>query len=106
MVSFFENEADFSRRGLLAAAYHGDRLVSGCGVYALCGGMAEVEIDTHPDFRRRGLALCCGALFLAECARRGLVPHWDAMNQTSLSIAERLGFEPIGPYPVVCREGE
>ena len=106
MASFFADEGDFLHRGFLAAAYAGERLVSGCGVYALCDGMAEAEIDTHEDFRRQGLALCCGALFLLECVRRGLRPHWDAMNETSLRIALRLGFLPGAPYPVVCREGE
>ena len=87
-------------------ALQGERIVSGCGTYLHAPGALEIEIGTHPDFRRRGLAAACGAGFILAALEKGLSPHWDAMNEESCRLALRLGFGPARPYPVVCREGE
>ena len=47
--------------------------------YTVYRGGIEIEIDTHPDHRRRGLARACGAALMLECLKRGLY-SWDAQN--------------------------
>ena len=103
LVSAFPDADSFQRSSLLACAVEAGKPVSGCGVYARWGAGVEIEIDTHPLRRGQGLATACGALFLLNCMDRGLRPHWDAMNETSLRIAQTLGFGPARPYRAVCR---
>lgn len=104
VVRNYPDFASFSAHALAFAAFREGQVVAGCGTYAHADGQIEVEIDTHPLHRRRGLALCCGANFLLTCAEKGLRPHWDAMTEISASLAGKLGFLFPRPYPVVYRE--
>lgn len=106
LVSAFSTAQAFCQRGLAIVALKAGRPVAGCGAYAYADGLLEIEIDTHPAFRRQGLATACGASFLLACLERGLVPHWDAMTAVSRALAQKLGFGAAHPYGVVCREGE
>ena len=54
--------------------------------------MMEVEVGTRKDYRRQGLALACSAAFLLECLDRGIYPNWDAANEQSVGLAEKLGY--------------
>ena len=49
-------------------------------------------MDTHRDYRRRGLAAACSAKLILECRRRGWYPSWDAQNLWSVALAEKLGY--------------
>lgn len=106
LVSAFPSAGEFAENGLAVLALFQGEIAAGCGAYARADGQMEVEIDTRPDFRRRGLATACGARFLLECLGRGLSPHWDAMTEISRALAEKLGFRGARPYSVVCWEGE
>lgn len=66
--------------------------VSGASSYSGYQGGIEIEIDTREDFRRRGLALICGAKLILECQRCGRYPSWDAQNKGSVALAEKLGY--------------
>ena len=76
----FADERDYCRRGLGVAVLQEGRLVAGASSYTVYRGGIEIEIDTHPDHRRRGLARACGAALMLECLKRGLYPSWDAQN--------------------------
>ena len=89
----------FRNLGLGFVVLQDGRLVSGAASYARYREGIEIEIDTHPDFRRRGLALACGARLILECLDRGLYPSWDAHTPASLALAERLGYALSHPYP-------
>lgn len=105
-VSAFPDYAAFFRDGYAVVALNEGKIAAACGAYAFSDGQWEIEIDTHPDFRRRGLATACGAAFILHCLERKKTPHWDAMTFVSVALAEKLGFENPRPYRVVCREGE
>jgi len=105
-VSAFSGYAAFLRDGYAVMALKEGEIVAACGAYAYSDGQWEIEIDTHPAFRRRGLAAACGAAFILHCMKMKKVPHWDAMTPVSLALAEKLGFENPRSYRVVCREGE
>lgn len=96
----FQDCADFLDRGLGVAVLHNGRLVSGASSYALYDGGIEVEIDTHPDYRQRGLATVCGARLILEALSRGLYPSWDAFDLRSVALAEKLGYHVDHPYEV------
>lgn len=96
----FADERDYCRRGLGVAVLQEGRLVAGASSYTVYRGGIEIEIDTHPDHRRRGLARACGAALMLECLKRGLYPSWDAQNPASAALAKSLGYRFDREYPV------
>jgi GNAT superfamily N-acetyltransferase len=77
---------------------HQGRYVAAASAAAIGGGKAEFEIQTHPQFRRRGLARAVGAALILACLERGLEPCWDAANASSSALARQLGFRSKGTY--------
>ncbi len=98
--SCFRDTEDFLIRGFGVAALHGGRLVSGASSYCIYDGGIEIEIDTAPEYRRRGLALACGARLILEAQSRGLYPSWDAYDLRSVMLAEKLGYHADHPYVI------
>ena len=94
----FRDGDDFVRRGLGVIALQDGIPVAGASSYTIHDGGVEIEIDTRPDQRRKGLALSCGARLILDCLDRGLVPSWDAHNLPSVSLAEKLGYRLHAPY--------
>lgn len=92
LCSNFEDFKHFQACGFGYVAMKGHRLVAGCSAYGVSEGMMEIQVDTKKDFRRQGLALACSSAFVLECLKRELVPNWDAANQQSVELAEKLGY--------------
>lgn len=78
--------------------YQGE-IVSGASSYIHYNAGIEIEIDTHPAYQNRGLAAACGAALICGCLDRGIYPSWDAANETSLRLAQRLGYHYDRSYP-------
>jgi RimJ/RimL family protein N-acetyltransferase len=72
--------------------------VSGCSSFAISSRKLEFEIQTHRDFRQRGLATAAASAMIEYCIGRGLEPGWDAHNPTSAALAGKLGFVNPAPY--------
>lgn len=70
----------------------GNMTGAGASSYSVYKGGIEIEIDTSPEYRRRGLATACGARLIIECIDRDLYPSWDAQNVWSVALAEKLGY--------------
>lgn len=94
----FLDGADFARRGIGWAVLEAGEPVSGASSYTIYDGGIEIEIDTQPDARGRGLAAACGARLILDCLDRGLCPGWDAHDLRSLHLAEKLGYRLDRPY--------
>lgn len=94
----FQDCEDFLKRGVGVAVLHNGALVSGASSYSVYDGGFEIEIDTHPDYRQRGLATVCGARLILEALDRGLYPSWDAFDLRSVALAEKLGYHAGEPY--------
>lgn len=76
---------------------HEGQFVSGCaGVPA--GGTLDFEIQTQLAQRRRGLATAVAAALILYCLDHDLQPGWDAANEMSARLAEKLGFVGRTPY--------
>jgi RimJ/RimL family protein N-acetyltransferase len=88
----------FSEKGVGYGVEHEDRFVAGCSSFALGSRSLEFEIDTHPDFRSRGLATACAAAMIEYCLDHQLEPCWDAHNDISAALATKLGFIEPAPY--------
>lgn len=91
LCSQFKSYEDYEKRAVGIAILHEGMLVSGASTYAVYQGGIEIEIDTMPEFRRRGLAKICGAALILECLKRNLYPSLDAHDLRSVSLAETLG---------------
>ena len=102
--SQFRDYDDFRERGIGAAVLFDGKPVAGASSYIVYRGGIEIEIDTKPEFRRRGLAAVCGAKLILECLKRGLYPSWDAVDLRSVALAEKLGYHMDHPYPVYVKK--
>lgn len=67
------------------------QFVAGCAG-APAGGMLDFEIQTALAHRRRGLATAVAAAMILHCLDYGLKPCWDAANEMSARLAEKVGF--------------
>lgn len=94
----FDGAEDFERRGLGFLALHRGAIAAGASAYAVYDGGIEIEVDTAPEVRRRGLAAACAARLILACLERGLYPSWDAHTRASLALAEKLGYRSAGGY--------
>ncbi len=100
----FADYDDYEQNGIGVAVLYQDEPVAGTSSYAVYNGGVEIEIDTKPEFRRRGLATACGAQFILNCLDRGLYPAWDAHDLRSVALAEKLGYHRQGPYTAYIKE--
>lgn len=101
--SCFRDYDDFLHRGFGVAILRDGKLVSGASSYTIYNGGIEIEIDTQPEFRERGLATVCGARLILEALDRGLYPSWDAFDLRSVALAEKLGYHPGHPYTMYMK---
>lgn len=99
LVSQFPDWDTYRRLGLGIVVLADGKPVSGASSYSRYKDGIEIEIDTKESFRRKGLASACGAALILECLNQGLYPSWDAHTLQSLSLAQKLGYQPAGPYP-------
>jgi GNAT superfamily N-acetyltransferase len=104
LVGNFESPEDFLRNGIgfgvVEVPPSGGRLVAGASSFAVLNRTVEFQVDTHPEYRRRGLATAVAATLAIACIDRNLVPHWDAASKASLTLAEKLGFRLTRRYEV------
>lgn len=100
LVSQYPTWEAYAAHGAGYAVLRKGALVCGASSYADWPDGLEIEIDTHPAHRRRGLARACAAAFMLDCLERGLHPSWDAANEASARLARTLGYRPAGAYPV------
>jgi RimJ/RimL family protein N-acetyltransferase len=91
-VDNFESMEDFLRRGVGFAVTIGGEMVAGCSSYSISSNKLEFEIETRPDYWRRGLALVTGSRLIDHCLDNVLEPCWDAAHEGSARLAEALGF--------------
>ncbi|HWR22975.1 MAG TPA: GNAT family N-acetyltransferase [Feifaniaceae bacterium] len=92
LCSQFPTYDAFQEHGLGVMALYGDAPVSGAASYSVYDEGIEIEVDTKPEFRRRGLALACCAKLILACLTKGLYPSWDAHDLRSVALAEKLGY--------------
>ena len=91
---------DYQAQGLGVVALRCDEIVAGASFYISYPQGIEVQVDIRKDQRRQGLALACSAALILACLARGWYPSWDAHNEESLTLAEKLGYHLDKAYPV------
>ncbi len=61
----------------------------------------EMDLETHPDHRRKGLATVLAAFMIEYSLENGLDPRWDAANKPSAVLAFKLGYTDPEEYEVM-----
>lgn len=92
LVSQYDTYEMYEMHGLGCVILKDGEPVSGASSYSSYLNGIEIEIDTSEDYRRRGLASVCGACLILECLKKNRYPSWDAQNEWSVSLAEKLGY--------------
>ena len=92
-VSAFGSKERYLELGRGMVILKDGKFVSGASSYTRYKEGIEIEVDTIPAERRKGLAsVVCSALILA-CLDEGLYPSWDAHDMNSVQLARRFGYE-------------
>jgi GNAT superfamily N-acetyltransferase len=86
----------------VAATRLGNLHVSFCYAGSRTESLWDISIDTLAEYRNRGYAALCVSFLIEYFRRRGLAPVWGALesNIPSMSLAEKLGFIPVGQIVV------
>jgi GNAT superfamily N-acetyltransferase len=78
----------------VVGAFGENRLVAVAGYELWGGAIAYISVIAHPNYRVRGNGTAVVSRLTAEALNRGLVPQYRTLaNNSSMAIAERLGFE-------------
>lgn len=95
----YDGVEDFLRRGIGVGITCNGKLAAGAASYSVYDTGIEIEIDTDPAHRGKGLATACGGKLILECLDRGLYPSWDAADLRSVHLAEKFGYHMDAAYP-------
>ncbi|MBR5009473.1 MAG: GNAT family N-acetyltransferase [Clostridia bacterium] len=99
-VSCFGNKQRYLELGRGMVILKGGKIVSGASSYTRYREGIEIEVDTVPEERGKGLATAVCAALILGCLEEGLYPSWDAQNLTSVHMAQKLGYEFSHEYTV------
>ena len=66
----------------------------------------ELDIETHPDHRRKGLATVVSAHLISYSLENGYDPRWDAANKPSVELALKLGYTDPEDYEIIILWGD
>lgn len=98
LCSQFKEYQEYQKYAVGVAILHNGELVSGASPYAVYKDGIEIEIDTKPEYRDKGLATVCGAKLILECLSNNIYPSWDAHDLRSVHLAEKLGYHLSHSY--------
>lgn len=97
----FDSDESLIAHGMGFCVLRSELVVAIASTFAASHSSAEIQIDTHSDYRRLGLATAVSAVLLQACLDRGWSPHWSAANPMSVALAEKLGFNRAGQREVL-----
>lgn len=91
-TSQFDSIEDFINRGMGHAILHEGKVVSAATSFSIYDEGIEIEVASHPDHRRKGLATIVASALVLDCIDRGKYPSWDGANSESVELAKKLGY--------------
>lgn len=96
----FSSPRDFIERGFGFCILQGDEIVCLASTFTVSEKGIEIQIDTRDKHQGRGLATVAGAQLAIHALEQGLDPNWDAANEKSSRLAQKLGYTPQDTYPM------
>lgn len=99
---YWGSVSHFLNNGFGYVILHHDEVVSECTSIFGCTHVAEIDIETHADYRGKGLALTAAQAFIDHCIENNVTPCWncDVNNQASIQLAYKMGFENPQKYSI------
>ena len=99
---YFGDIDSFLEKGISFCVKHGDEPISMAGSCIPYTKKLEVQIATIDlvEYRRKGFGTATAIALLEYCLRNDIEPHWDATNEPSAIMAEKLGYSNPEPYYV------
>ena len=91
-TSQFDSIDDFINRGIGYAILHEGKVVSAATSFSIYDEGIEIEVASHSDHRRKGLATIAASALILDCIERGKYPSWDGANSESVELAKKLGY--------------
>ena len=91
-TSQFDSIDDFIDRGVGYAVLNKGQVVSAATSFSIFDDGIEIEIASHPEHRRKGLATIVASALILDCLDRGKYPSWDGANSESVELAKKLGY--------------
>lgn len=104
-VSLYSDEG-YQQRGLGVLLMVNGEAVAGASSYVSYPGGIEVQLQTRDDMQGRGYATLAAARLILMAHERGLIATWDAANEVSAHIAEKLGYQRMGEYQAASIDKE
>jgi len=97
---------DFLARGFGFCLLKDNVIISTCYSIFVGHGIYEIEIDTHPEYRKQGYGKLTASAFISHCLSNGYTPCWECWKGHSESnhLAEELGFKLKQKYPAYSIE--
>lgn len=92
LVANFKNYEMYKNLGIGVAILKNDKVISGASSYLRYDCGIEIQTDTRKEYRNQGFAYICGAKLILECLKQNIYPSWDAHNEISMKLAEKLGY--------------
>ncbi|WP_223702476.1 GNAT family N-acetyltransferase [Sutcliffiella deserti] len=92
-VSQFESIEDFLNRGVGYSILKNGQVVSAATSFSIYDEGIEIEVASHPNHRRKGLASITASALILDCLDRGKYPSWDGANLESVELAKKLGYK-------------
>lgn len=99
---YFGTVDNFMEAGIGFCVKHGEEPISMASSCLPYTDKLEVQIATvdSPEYRRKGFGTAACIALLEYCLKNEIEPHWDAFNERSASMAEKLGYTDPEPYYV------
>ena len=92
-VSQFDSIDDFLNRGIGYAIINNNQVVSAATSFSMYDEGIEIEVASHPNYRRKGLATIVASTLILDCLDRGKYPSWDGANMDSVKLAQKIGYK-------------
>lgn len=100
LVNNFESSSDFMKRGIGVIITCNGEILSGASSYSIYDGGIEIQVDTKPSYRMKGLGYMVSAALIIACRERNIYPNWDAANEISMQLALKLGYNYSHSYSI------
>ena len=100
LLGVFRSPDQLIGNGLAMCAILENRVVCAASSFNVHKQTISIQINTHPEFQRQGLATWVSAAFIVHCLESGIEPLWSAAHAVSAQLAERLGYSGKDSYQV------
>ncbi|WP_281556324.1 GNAT family N-acetyltransferase [Thalassomonas sp. RHCl1] len=88
----FSSAENFLARGIGFVACINKQIVAVASSALVCNKGIEINIMVDEKHRGKGIATSLGATLVKTCLTAKVIPHWDAGNEASLRLAQKLGY--------------